>query len=446
MKKTGKAGAGTRRKSGRRSGRIARTEKPTGDSFPWMTAALVTVAAALFPVFPAAALSAAGASVLMPLAVYGAAWLLAGLLTRPSVFSGDRGFVGLTMLLLGLGIVVQMRFGTWVPSWTAWRAYAPLLTGLVLFLICLRGVSVTVLASVLRHCQWGFWLAAIGTLGILLMFGRVYRGGLFLPGQINPTEAVKLFLVCWAAGWLPKYRDELSRTLLGLPFPTLKMVFALALAWGIPLAGAVAVRDLGLALILCLTLVFMLSVLTGRSGWLWVGAAAAAAAGCVVRLASGHTRERFDVWLNPFADPLDSGWQIGQSLSAGYAGGLWGTGLGGGSPETVPIVSSDFVYSAMAEEWGLLGCGAILLLYWCWLTRAIAVSRDAEEPSLRLLGAGFAAVLGTQILLNVGGVTKALPMTGITLPFFSQGGFSLMVVLAFCGLVSVLSGLRGRRA
>lgn len=438
------AGKKGRRPTGRATAAVPIA--PGGDGFPWMSAAVLAVAVAVFPVFSAEALTSAGSAVLMPLAVYGVAWLLAAVLTRPSVFGGDRGFVGLTFLLLGLGITVQMRFGTWVPSWTAWRAYAPLLTGLTLFLFCLRGVSVTLLAVLLRRFRWGFWLAAMATLGVLFAFGRVYRGGLFLPGQINPTEAVKLFLVCFAAGWLPLRREGLSRTVLGIPLPPLGTALALLFAWGAPLAGAVAVRDLGLALILCLTLVFMLSVQTGRSGWFWVGTALAAMAGYLIRFVSAHTYERFDVWLHPFVDPLDSGWQIGQSLTAEYAGGLWGTGLGAGAPASVPIVSSDFVYAAMAEELGLIGCGLILLLYWCWLSRAIAVSCDAEDSSLRLLGSGFAAVIGAQILLNVGGVTKALPMTGITLPFFSQGGFSLMVVLVFCGLVAVLSGTRRRGA
>ncbi len=417
----------------------AKKPTPSTMTFPWMGLVLLVVGSLAYPLVITRLNAGLELAFLAPLALYGLAWLLAAYWSRRSLFAGDRGFVALTLLLLGLGVVEQLRFGTWESSWTAWRAYLPLLVGLGGFFFCLRGFSVSILTAFLAKGKWFFWLGALATMGVLLCFGRPYRGGLFLPGNINPTELVKLLLVCFAAAWLPTYKEPLSRTFMGVPIPPIGVALWLGIVWGVPLLGAVAVRDLGLALILCLTLVFMLMVLSGKLGWLLLGVGFAALAGVVVQLASAHSGERFRAWLNPFDDPLDSGWQIGQSLSAEYAGGLWGTGIGAGQPELVPIVSSDFVYAALAEEWGLIACGLLLVLYWCWLARAIAVSVNAKELPLRLLGSGFAAVLGAQILLNVGGVTKALPMTGITLPFISQGGFSLLVVLLFCGLVAILS-------
>ncbi len=402
----------------------------------WFALAGLTVGAGAFPVAAARLVNdeTVTGAFFAPLAVWAGVWALAWRWSRPGVFAGDRGFVALTTLLLGLGIVVQLRLGTWEESWTAWRAYAPLLLGAGCFLLGVRALSAGVLARALPRVCWLAWLGALGTLGALVAFGRSYRGGTFLPGQINPTELTKLFMVCFTAGWLPRHREALSRTLCGVPCPPPGVAAAVACAWGAAVLGAVAVRDLGLALILCLTLVLMLTALTRRTGWLALGVAAAAAAGWAVRLVSAHTRARFEVWLDPFADPLGKGWQIGQSLCAQYAGGLWGTGLGEGTPGAVPIVSSDFVYAAVAEEWGLVGCALLLVLFWLWLVRLIRASAAQQEPTLSLLGAGIAAALGVQILLNVGGVTKALPMTGITLPFFSQGGFSLMTTLALCGL------------
>ncbi len=407
----------------------------------WWLLCVLTVAVAAFPVAATRVMNdeTVTGAFFAPLLLWFGAATLAFWWARPKAYSGDRAFVALTMLLLGLGVVLQLRLGTWEESWTAWRAYAPLLAGLLGFYFGERLLSSDTLARWLPRLQWGFWLGALGVLGLLFLFGRSYRGGTFLPGNINPTELVKLCLIAFAAAWLPPRVEAFSRTLFGLPMPPMREAIALALVWGIPLLGAVAVRDLGLVLILCLTLVLMLTVLTRRLGWLVLGGGAAVAAGWAVRLVSAHTRARFDVWLNPFQDPLGKGWQIGQSLCAHYAGGLWGTGLGEGMPRTVPIVSSDFVYAAIAEEWGLVGCALLLGLYWLWLGRIARAGADHASPCLRLLGPGIAAVLGVQILLNIGGVTKALPMTGITLPFLSQGGFSLLTVLLLCGLVAALS-------
>ncbi len=404
-----------------------------------MSLVLVMTLALAAPLLVHYAEAKAALSTLIPLFLYGSAWFLTAIWTRPAVFSGDRIFVALTFLLLGFGVVEQLRLGTWELSWDAWKAYLPFITGCLSFLFCIRLGSIKAFTLLLERGRWLLWLSALATLAILFLFGKNYRGALFLPGRINPTELVKLFLVCFASAWLPLHKDALSRTLFGIPIPPFNTCLALAFVWGLPLLGAIAVRDLGLALILSLTLVFMLMVVSGKIGWLLLGGGLAVGAGAFAQTLIRHAGERFYAWQHPFADPLDKGWQIGQSLSAQYAGGLWGTGFGVGHPENVPIVTNDFVYAALAEEWGLIGCACLLLIYWLWLTRAIAISAETENLSLRLLGSGFASVIGTQILLNVAGVTKALPMTGITLPFISQGGFSLLVTLLFCALITLLS-------
>ncbi len=407
----------------------------------WFALLSGMIAVALFPVAARRMVNdlTAPAAFFAPMVLWWAATFLALWWSRRKIYTGDRGFIVLTCLLLGLGMVMQLRLGTWEESWTAVRAYAPLIVGLGGFLFCLRWVSATTLAAWLPRLRWLLWGGAMMTFAVLLAFGRSYRGGMFLPGQINPTELVKLFLVLFAASWLPTRAEGLSRTFCGLPVPPLGDIVALGVVWGLPLVGAVLVKDLGLVLILCLTLVLMLTALTRKVGWLFLGCLLAVGAGWAVQQLSAHAAVRFNVWQVPFEDPLGSGWQMGQSLCAQYAGGLWGMGVGEGLPHLVPIVTSDFIYAALAEEWGLIGCALLLVLFWCWLMRILRRStRIADEP-LRLLGAGIAAVLGVQILLNIGGVTKALPMTGITLPLFSQGGFSLLTVLLLCGLVAALT-------
>ncbi len=434
VKKVAASGKG----QGAERGVVARR---SGSGVVWGVVLSVVMAVAVLPVVMGRAANdlEAPAAFLAPMALWWGVLFLSLWWSRRSVYSGDRGFVVLTVLLLGLGMVMQLRLGTWAESWTAVRAYAPLLVGLGGFLFCLRFVSAGALRAVLPRVRWLVWLGAMGTFGVLLVFGRSYRGGLFLPGQVNPTELVKLFLVLFAASWLPTRAEGLSRTFCGVPVPPLGDAVALVVVWGLPMVGAVLVRDLGLALILSLTLVLMLTALTRRMGWLVLGLFLAVGSAWAVQLLSSHAAVRFEVWREPFASPLGSGWQMGQSLCAQYAGGLWGTGMGEGLPHLVPIVSSDFIYAAIAEEWGLVGCGLLLVLFWCWLMRMLRRSATTDDPQLRLLGAGIASVLGVQILLNIGGVTKALPMTGITLPLFSQGGFSLLTVLLLCGLVAALT-------
>lgn len=370
-----------------------------------------------------------------PLLIWLGTVILSLWVTRPSRFGGDCIVVALTLLLLGMGIVEQWRLGTWAEAWHAWRAYLPLLGGVISWLGCLCLLRAETVAAALPRVQWLCWLGALGVLAALRLFGRSYRGGMFLPGQINPTELVKVLLVAFTAAWLPARTEALSRTVGGVPVPPLREALALAVLWGVPLAGAVAVRDLGLVLILCLTLMLMLCAATRKVGWLAVGLGAAAAAGWGIRFLSAHSAARFAVWLDPFQDPTGKGWQIGQSLCAQFAGGLWGTGLGEGMPGTVPIVTSDFVYAALAEEWGLVGCALVLGGFWLWIWRSSRAMDEALPPPCRLLGLGLTALMGVQLVLNIGGVTKALPMTGITLPFFSQGGFSLLTTLLLCGLV-----------
>ncbi|MGN0891392.1 MAG: FtsW/RodA/SpoVE family cell cycle protein, partial [Candidatus Spyradenecus sp.] len=311
-----------------------------------------------------------------PLLLWLGALLASWWVTRPSRFGGDRLVVALTLLLLGLGIVEQWRLGTWAEAWHAWRAYLPLLGGVVGWLFCLRCLRAETVAAALPRVQWLCWLGALGVLAALRLFGRSYRGGMFLPGQINPTELVKVLLVAFTAAWLPARTEALARTVVGVPVPPLREALALAVLWGVPLVGAVAVRDLGLVLILCLTLMLMLCAATRKVGWLAVGLSAAAAAGWGIRFLSAHSAARFAVWLDPFQDPTGKGWQIGQSLCAQFAGGLWGTGLGEGMPGTVPIVTSDFVYAALAEEWGLVGCALVLGGFWLWIWRS---SRAMDE-------------------------------------------------------------------
>lgn len=417
---------------------------PTGFCWFWILTACLIVMALPVLMGKLANNLALPSAFLAPFTIWCGTAMLSFWFTRPSQFSGDRPFVAITLLLFGLGIIEQSRLESFRFTWEIWRAYTPMLAGAIGFLFCIRFLHAGHLEKLLawRGLKWLLWMAILGILGALLCFGRRYRGGIFLPGQINPTELIKLFAVLLGAAWLPHVQAPLSRHWVGIPVPTLPALFQLAFFWGIPLAGVILVRDLGLLLILCLTFVIMLTVLTRNALWLLFGLGGAAVSGLAICQISAHTAARFAIWENPFRDPLGKGYQILQSLCAMNAGGLTGTGINNGMPGNVPIVTSDFVYAAIAEEWGLAGCALLLLLYTLWIRSIFTTASSATTLPLKLAASGIGAVLAVQILLNIGGVTKALPMTGITLPFLSHGGFSLLAVFLLCGLVTSLSKRR----
>ena len=263
---------------------------------------------------------------------------------------------------------------------------------------------------------------------VLVVFGRRYRGGLYLPGRINPSEIVKLGTVFFSAGFLAQAKGR----------PTLPFLFGVG---GVALLAAAA-GDFGLVAQLALTVCVLLFV----ASWGWgLAAFGVLATGAVAaaRFPFGHLAVRFAVWRDPVADATGAGWQTLQGLVAILRGGFAGVGYGIGEADQVPIVSSDFVYAALAEDFGILGCTVVLGIWAVVLLRAFATARRAVEEDCEasaLVATGLAASLLVQIALNVAGVLNALPMTGIPLPLISHGGTSLLVTLAMCG---VLVGLNG---
>lgn len=331
--------------------------------------------------------------------------------------------------LLGAGMLVQARM-----AGTALGVGAgPLVTGLVLGAgaagFCGRGR----LGRLLNGC--GAYVAAGGAvllLGTLLLFGRTYRGGLYLPGRINPSELVKLCVVLFSAGVWARGPTRRERWIyVGL--------------MGVIVGGVVLVRDFGLLAQLALTA----AVMVWLASWLWglvAFGSLGVAVGLVVLHPVGHLATRLAVWRDPLADVTGAGWQTLLGLTAVVAGGWRGVGWGLGEVELVPIVSSDFVYAALAEELGWLGC-AVLLGTWLFvfLRGLLSAARlaAAGNRTEAFVSVGLVASLSVQLLLNVGGVLNAVPMTGITLPLVSHGGSSLVTTLLMCGMLFGLSKNEG---
>ncbi len=349
----------------------------------------------------------------------------------------DGRIIVMAFFLMGLGLAIQFRMG--VFAGTGGRG---VVLAVPLGMAVLLGVLALASGGRYRHLApagWVGYIVSVALLATMLVFGRRYRGGIYLPGNLNPSEIVKPLLVLFLAAFLGGRKADFSETQIGIPMPPARTLLRFALLWAVPMGLVVLLRDLGLLLLLNSVLVIMLYAVSRKPGYLVVGSLGVLLSGLAVGAVSAHARARFDVWLDPFADPTGRGWQILQGLSAMYAGGLWGAGIGAGAPQSIPIVSSDFIYAALAEELGIIACVLLALVFATLAWRGWAIAAQARGPFGLLLGVGLTAVLAVQALLNVGGVVKAIPMTGIPLPFVSQGGSSLVAALVMVGLLAAIS-------
>ena len=399
--------------------------------------AALAVVAALLPVVGAQIKSGTALAPLafLPSGVYLAGFLISLGWLKLIGWRGDAGLFGSAALLCGIGLVMQMRMG---GASSDWQQLLPLPAGI---LALMSGAAATAggRGAWMSKIGWLAYIGAVGLMAAMLALGNRLRGGVFMPGNMNPSELVKPLLVLFLASYLSRRDREFSAATVGIPTPPLRDLLLLAGLWCVPTALAILLHDLGLMMLLNATLLIMLFAVARRTGYLALGLLAATAAGYAVQSLSTHARARFDVWLDPFADPTGKGWQTLQALSAMYSGGLWGAGLGSGEPHSIPIVTSDFIYAALAEEIGLVGCVLLVLAYLVFFSRSFRAAGAAATVYGRLLGAGLAGSLAVQTLFNIAGVVKALPMTGITLPFISHGGSSMVTVMLMAGMLVGLS-------
>jgi cell division protein FtsW (lipid II flippase) len=217
------------------------------------------------------------------------------------------------------------------------------------------------------------------------------------------------------------------------------------LVWAASLGLLVFEKDLGSSLLFFAVPLLMLYAATGRSAYIILGALLFVLGSLVTYFLFGHVRLRVQSWLDPWQDPDGAGFQILQSIFNIADGGLTGTGLGAGFSQTIPEVETDFIFSAIASELGLLGATAVLLAFLAFVYRGIKISLLAEDEAPKLLAFGLTAMFALQTLIIVGGVTKAIPLTGITLPFVSYGGSSVVGNFILTALLLVISEKAGRR-
>ena len=219
----------------------------------------------------------------------------------------------------------------------------------------------------------------------------------------------------------------------------MKFIAPLLCIWGMAILMFVVQRDLGSALLFFCMAVFMTYMATGSKSYVFI----ALGFFCLAAVASyklfGHVQVRFNIWMNPWADPAGQAYQVVQSLFAFGAGGVWGTGFTHGHPELIPEVHTDFIFSAIGEELGLLGCVVIILAYTLFFYRGLKLALSCERELYMLTAAGIAISFYVQAFIIMAGVTKFLPLTGITLPFISYGGSSMVSGFIMLGLLMSLA-------
>jgi cell division protein FtsW (lipid II flippase) len=315
----------------------------------------------------------------------------------------------------------------------------------------------TTLAIVVRSDRWlrlyKYTWAAAGVALLLLTFvlGTEINGQRltlsFGPISGQPSELLKVILVVFLAGYLSENRPLLveESTRVGpITLPPVPYLAPMVAMWAIALGIVVVQRDLGAALLFFAVFLLLTYTATARVSYVVLGILLFLAGGYVMYRLVGHVGTRIDIWLDPFADPAGTGYQIVQSLYAFARGGLLGTGLGAGLPTVggrlpIPEVHTDFPLAALGEELGLVGVMAILGIYLVVIERGLRIGAAAGDEFRSLLSAGLALVVGVQAFIIAAGNLKLIPLTGITLPFISYGGSSLLVNGIVVGLLLALS-------
>lgn len=359
--------------------------------------------------------------------------LVAHVAVRFAAPDADPVLLPIVILLNGLGLIFIRRVdlatgSSLAATQTVWTAVAiGMLCAALLFLRDVRMLS---------RYQYTFGLATLVLLLLPLVPGLtagVINGAQLwidvLGMRFQPGEIAKLTLVLFLAGYLERNRQLLSvatERLGPLLLPAARHLAPVVVAAGLALVIMAGLRDLGSALLIFGTFVIMLYVATGRIAYPVVGSVVLGLGTLLVYHQFAHVQRRVQIWLDPWADVQDASYQLVQSLFALGTGGLTGTGLGLGRPQDIPFAATDAVFVVVGEELGLLGATAVLVAYLVFTARGLRIAQTARDEFSTLVAVGLTVTLAVQTIVIVGGLTRLVPLTGITLPFMSYGGSSLL--------------------
>jgi len=297
---------------------------------------------------------------------------------------------------------------------------------------------------------------ALGGIGLLLLplvpkIGQNINGARLWVrlGAVTfqPGELAKVALCIFFASYLVEKRELLMGTnrVGPLLLPETKHLGPLLLAWAFSLVVMFFERDLGSSLLFFALFLALLWTATARPAYLGIGAVLFAMGSSFAWKVFTHVQSRVSIWINPWPKSNGSGYQIVQALFAFAAGGIAGANLGQGTPDRIPAVTTDFIFAAIGEELGLLGTVAVVAAFLLMVGAGLRIALRAEPPFEKLLATGLTAILGFQSFIIIGGVTRLVPLTGITLPFVSYGGSSMLSNYILLALLLRISDDQARR-
>ena len=367
----------------------------------------------------------------------------------------DQVMLPVVALLNAVGLVVIYRLDL-----AERPGYGPLAERQMLWSLVGVGLMVLTLIVIRDHKSLSRYSYLLGLVGlILLALPLVWpqppgyeeaRIWLWLgPFSIQPGEFSKILLLIFFAQLLAQKRALFTvagKRFLGMTFPRIRDLAPILMVWAIAILIMAISNDFGPALLLFATVLGMVYFATGRASWLFIGVGLVAVGGYAVYQVSSKIQERVSNFIDPFADFDGIGNQPANALISLSWGGITGTGLGYGHPELVPVAHSDYILAAIGEELGFVGIAAVLCLFAVFITRGFRTAMQARDSYGKLLASGLALTIVIQIFVVAGGVSAMLPMTGLTTPFMSAGGSSVMANYILLGLLLRISNSANRPA
>jgi peptidoglycan glycosyltransferase len=373
--------------------------------------------------------------------------VVASIATRILARGADPTLLPLAALLHGIGYVMITRLDDRLAGLqTTWTFIAIAAYVAVLFVVQRT--------TDLAHQTWTFFAIGAGLLLLPLVpgIGRSFGGARIWvsigPINFQPGEFAKICLALFFAGYLAERRELIAANTwkvgpLRLPEP--RHLLPIALAWAFSVVVMVGLKDLGASLLFFALFVVMLWVATERTSFLVIGTVLFAGAAYVAWRTFGNVQTRVAIWLDPWPQYEGRGYQIVQAMFALSNGGIDGTGLGLGSPNKIPEVKNDFIFAAIGEELGLVGATAVLIAFMLIIGAGLRIATRAERPFEKILATGLTTIIGLQAFIIIGGVIRVVPLTGITLPFVSYGGSSLLANYILLALLMRISDSSARR-
>jgi cell division protein FtsW (lipid II flippase) len=399
------------------------------------------------------ALGRTGLTVISLMALLGVLLLGMHVVLRVTAPEADPFILPIITVLNGLGIamIYRLDLADDLHGWEsagirqiAWTAMAVVIASGVLLVVRNH--------RVLQRYRYVAMLTGIVllVLPMLPVIGLTINGARLWvaigPFQFQPGELAKVALAIFFAGYLVSARDSLSmvgRKVLWMTLPRARDLGPILVVFAASMLVLVFQRDLGTALLYFGLFLVMLYVATGRASWIVLGLTLFLVGAFVASRLLSYVGGRVDAWLDPFNpenyDAEGGSYQLVQGLFGLADGGLIGTGLGRGSPDITPLAESDYIISALGEELGLVGLFAILAMYLLFVSRGFRIGFAGQDDFGRLLGVGLAFVLALQVFVVIGGVTRVIPLTGLTTPFLAAGGSSLVANWIIAALLLRLS-------